>query len=69
MKKLRFKKVCRWSKSDGIFRLFRILWTAGKGPGVGGGRGNYSAKLSFALRPRLNFLRIRFHRSYGGHYV
>jgi hypothetical protein len=60
--------VLRWSKDEGIFRLFRFIWTRGHGPGLPGRKG-WSAKLSFALRPSWRFLRIKYHRSFGGNYV
>lgn len=47
---------CRWigrySKSEKLLRLIRILWCRGKGPGIGG-RDNYSCKLSVAVEFKL----------------
>jgi len=72
------KSVFRWSPSDRLFRVGRIVWARGDGPGKTGG--GYSAKLSLALAPVLigwkkewrsiavTVLGIRVHymRSYGG---
>lgn len=71
-----FKPVMRWDRDGRMLRLFRLLWTRGV---VGDGNG-YSAKLSFALAPRLLSwsremdewffciagIRIHYQRAYGG---
>jgi hypothetical protein len=45
------KSVMRYSPAERLLRLFRIIWVRGQ-PGVGG-FGDYSAKVSIGLRPRL----------------
>ncbi len=73
---MKFKPVFRYDSSQKKLRLFRFLWTRGT---VGDGLG-YSAKLSFALTPKLygfkrnlfdwraTFLGVQVHRlrAYGG---
>lgn len=44
MTNLEFKRVLRWSKSERMLRLFRVLWLVRGAPGAG-----YSVKLSAAL--------------------
>lgn len=76
---MKFKAVLTWDEVS-IYRLFRIMGTRGI---VGDGTG-YSWKLAFAIttRPKVCiirsyhawvvyfiFLRISYHRSYGGMYV
>lgn len=73
---MQIKFVNRYSPTERIYRLFRIMWVRGT---VGDGRG-YSAKLTFAITPDLFrfrflgadlylvflFVRIHYERSYGG---
>lgn len=77
---MRLKTVFRFDPSNKIYRLGRIIWRRGKGPGVGA-PDNYDAELTLALcRPwwigfrrecdgwLLWFAGLRLHRetSYGG---
>jgi hypothetical protein len=75
---MRFKRVCRWSRGERLFRVARWTWERGR---VGDGRG-YGAKFSLAFRPALfqfrreldgwlfTVLGVRLHyaRSYGGRF-
>lgn len=75
---MKFKSVMRWDSNAKLFRIFRIMWYRGKW-----GKGGYSAKLSFAFRPRFFLIvdefegydvtilgiRIHYQRSYGGIHV
>jgi hypothetical protein len=79
---MRLKWVFRWDDIQRFWRIARILWERGDGPGTGRG---YSAKLSFALDPKLfrlperdastdwrfTLLGLRLHycRSYGGRFA
>lgn len=77
---MKIKRVWRYDERLRWFRLFRLLWTTGKGPGTGEGA---SHKPSFALVPRwwlllresgrwdlfLLGVRISWERSLGGHHV
>lgn len=81
IKSPRFKWVGRLDTPQRFFRLFRICWERGNGPGFGDG---YSAKLSAALdaalyrwpesdagcdwRFTLFGVRIHYCRSYGGRF-
>jgi hypothetical protein len=49
---LRCRWIGRYSKTEKLLRLIRIIWQRGDGPGLGG-RGNYSAKLSVAVEFKL----------------
>ena len=77
---MRLKTVFRYSPHEKLYRLFRVIWRRGKGPGVGAPN-NYDAELTFALcRPwwigfrrecdgwRLWFAGLRVHheKSFGG---
>lgn len=74
------KTVLRWSRPEKLYRLFRIVWRRGLGPGHGA-PDNYDAELTVALCPpwRIGFRRdldgwrlwalgVRLHheKSYGG---
>lgn len=73
---MKIKITMKYDKYQRKYRLFRLVWTKGKG---GDGKG-YSGKLSFALRLRLfdywtewngwqvTFLGVAIHKklSYGG---
>ena len=65
---MKYKSVMRYSREEKLFRVCRIIWTRGKGPGVGG-PDNYDAKLSLAFRFSWMPIRIRYTRSYGGRFV
>lgn len=77
---MRLKTVFRWDGGSKLYRLFRVIWRRGKGPGVGA-PDNYDAELTVAVCPpwRVGFRRecdgwrlwlfgLRLHRetSYGG---
>lgn len=74
-----FKSVFRYSKTDGLFRLFRVIWMRGRGAGHGAPdhyHGVFKMALSqrpFALRWHDDdkvitafFVRMTFEKSYGG---
>jgi hypothetical protein len=76
---MKVKSVFRWSPHERLYRIGRIIWRRGKGPGHGAPR-NYDAQLTLALCPtlfrwesrsdcwflRLLGIRIHYERSYGG---
>lgn len=59
---MRLKSVMLYDPQCRIFRIGRIVWRRGEGPGRGA-PANYDASLSLALCPPW---RLRFHREYGG---
>lgn len=61
MKNLRWKPILRWDPQFRALRLCRVMWERGEGPGIAG-PGNYSAKLSLALRLKL----LAFERAWDG---
>jgi len=74
-----FKGVFRYSKPDGLFRLFRVIWKRGQGAGKGA-PSNYHGVFKLALSKRPFFykwknddkvvtfcwLRFTFEKNYGG---
>ena len=74
-----FKPVFRYSKADGLFRLFRVIWKHGKGAGHGA-PDNYHGvfKIALSKRPFFRrwrkddkvitafFVRLTFEKSFGG---
>jgi hypothetical protein len=77
---MKLKTVFRLDAGNKLYRLFRLIWRRGRGPGVGA-PDNYDASISFAICPpwwagfrrecdgwRLWFAGLRLHRetSYGG---
>ena len=73
------KTVFRYSKADGLFRLFRVIWKHGKGAGHGYPE-NYHGVLKMALSKKpfffrwrnddkvltVFFIRLTFEKSFGG---
>lgn len=73
--RLFFKTVGTWAPDERVLRLFRVVWSRGHL-----GNGGYTAKVSFALMPKLlQFkrgywsllvvllgVRVHYMRSYGG---
>lgn len=51
---MKFKTVLRWSPHEKLYRLFRIIWRRGLGPGHGL-PGHYDAELTVALCPPWRF--------------
>lgn len=76
---MRLKTVFRYDPDNRLYRLFRVIWRRGKGPGVGA-PDNYDAMVTVALSRRLFRwvrecdgwrlwvfpFRLHYERSYGG---